>query len=244
MAPRWRKRLLYSFIGLVVLYLAVFQLALPLLWLQKSAALRLVSCGHLTQLTLAMHSYCAEHDKRLPPQAIRDETGKPLLSWRVALLPYLGEKALYDQFKLDEPWDSPHNILLLDKMPTTFMDPINPQKGMTCYQVFTGPGTAFERDGLTLDDFPDGLGKTLLIVETKTQVPWTSPQDLVFHPDQPLPEFPPRYNIHFFFHEYRSMTGFMGYMGDGGHKSFSDLEDEDLIRKFITRNGGEDVDWP
>src|SRR5262249_55645747 len=59
----------------------------------------------------------------LPPVAIADRKGKPLLSWRVALLPYLGEWDLYRKFKLDEPWDSPHNKALLPLMPEIYACP-------------------------------------------------------------------------------------------------------------------------
>ncbi len=55
--------------------------------------------------------------KSLPAAASVDKvSGKPLLSWRVHLLPLLDEQDLYNQFKLNEPWDSPNNIKLLDKI--------------------------------------------------------------------------------------------------------------------------------
>src|SRR3972149_4277670 len=63
------------------------------------------------QMAIAIHVY-ADAQKHLPPPAIRDKEGKPLLSWRVAILPYVEESGLYKQFHLDEPWDSPHNLAL------------------------------------------------------------------------------------------------------------------------------------
>ncbi len=45
------------------------------------------------------------------------------LSWRVHILPFIEENALYQEFHLDEPWDSPHNIKLLNRMPPTYRDP-------------------------------------------------------------------------------------------------------------------------
>jgi hypothetical protein len=66
-------------------------------------------------LMLAMLNY-ESANRHLPPAAIRDKDGKPLLSWRVAILPYLDEVELYKQFRLDEPWDSPHNSALIKKM--------------------------------------------------------------------------------------------------------------------------------
>ena len=63
-----------------------------------------------------MHNYREAHG-RFPAPAIQGKDGKPLLSWRVAILPYLEEDGLYQSFKLDEPWDSPHNKPLLERMP-------------------------------------------------------------------------------------------------------------------------------
>ena len=55
-----------------------------------------------------MHNYQAVN-QTFPPAASVDKQGKPLLSWRVAILPYLEQQELYNKFKLDEPWDSPRN---------------------------------------------------------------------------------------------------------------------------------------
>src|SRR5688572_17499002 len=109
---------------------------------------------------LAMHNY---HDANgaLPAAAIRGKDGKPLLSWRVSLLPYIEQDNLYKEFRLDEPWDSPHNRKLLGRMPSTyspFSRKETPEPYTTYYQVFVGPGAAFEgREGKKLkEDFPDG----------------------------------------------------------------------------------------
>jgi hypothetical protein len=73
-------------------------------------------------VALALHNY---HDKhgRLPPAVVYGEDGKPLHSWRVLLLPFIAQGELYREFKLDEPWDSPHNLALLPRMPATFAPP-------------------------------------------------------------------------------------------------------------------------
>src|SRR5947207_661102 len=76
------------------------------------------SAANLKCITIAFHS---AHDANgVLPGDIIGKDGKPLLSWRVAILPYLAEKKLYDEFKLDEPWDSKHNIKLLEKMPKPY----------------------------------------------------------------------------------------------------------------------------
>src|SRR5258707_7271470 len=119
-----------------------------------------------------MHAYADSNDGRFPPAASRDQEGRPLLSWRVLLLPYVEQAALYQEFHLDEPWDSPHNLTLLPKMPKVYAVPAYNgaanAPGRTCYQAFTGHNTAFEIvAGPRLpNDFPKGQAFTALVVET------------------------------------------------------------------------------
>jgi len=94
-----------------------------------------------------------------------------------------------------------------------------------------GPGTAFERPGLTLQDFPDGLSETILVVEAKVAVPWSKPVDLTYHPNDPLPKFGGRFS--------RSTPCFAACFADGSTVSIASDTDEKIIRAFITRNGSE-----
>src|SRR4051794_10739862 len=82
-------------------------------------AAREKSITSLKQFALAFHNHNADQG-RLPPARVYDKDGRPLYSWRVLILPYLGEKKLYEEFRLDEPWDGPHNKKLLAKMPEVF----------------------------------------------------------------------------------------------------------------------------
>ena len=97
-------------------------LLLPAVQAAREAANRNMSQNNLKQIALCMLNY-EDTKKRLPARAIYDKDGKPLLSWRVMMLPYMEEKSLYDQFHLDEPWDSEHNKKLLEKMPDGYRDP-------------------------------------------------------------------------------------------------------------------------
>jgi prepilin-type processing-associated H-X9-DG protein len=160
-------------------------LLLPAVQAAREAARRSQCTNNEKQLMLAMHNYVSANDA-LPPPAILDKNGKPLLSWRVALLPYLEQQALYKEFHLDEAWDSPHNKPLIEKMPTLFTCPsrVNPEIGTTTYRVFTGKGTAFQGPkGLTFADVLDGLSNTLAVVESKEAVIWTKPEELPFTGD-------------------------------------------------------------
>jgi len=149
--------------------------------------------ANMRQVALAILHYEREHG-RVPPAVVRDAEGRPLYSWRVLVLPYLDAQDLYDEFHLDEPWDSPHNHQFLDRMPNIFKSPGDPRSRLTHIAAFVGPGTMFEeptgpstiaRDRLV--DVPDGAANTLLLGESANAIPWTAPIDLEIAPDRPLP---------------------------------------------------------
>jgi prepilin-type processing-associated H-X9-DG protein len=127
------------------------------------------------------------------PGDIISKDGKVLLSWRVALLPYLNEKKLYEQFKLDEPWDSEHNKKLIEKMPKVY-EPVRGKviAGTTYYQSFYGPKTLFDpkvekRPTLASVAEKNGTSNTVLALEAGVATPWTNPLDLPFDEKKPLP---------------------------------------------------------
>ena len=117
------------------------------------------SATKLNQIAKAIIAYREANNNNFPAAAIKGADGTPLLSWRVAILPFLGEseKALYGQFKLSEPWDSPDNKVLLAKMPKVFLPVVGETTvpHSTYYRVFTGSGlvTAF-MSGSTADLSP------------------------------------------------------------------------------------------
>ncbi len=146
---------------------------------------------NLCGISAVMHTYYQIHG-RFPPVAVSDVNGKPLLSWRVTLLPFVEQTALYQRFKLDEPWDSPHNYALIGEMPSIYAAPHRPDValGTTVFQVFVGPGTAFDPKAplrLPPTDFPGGPRELLLIAEAAHAVTWTKPEDLPYAADQRLP---------------------------------------------------------
>jgi RNA polymerase sigma factor (sigma-70 family) len=199
----------------------------------RNAGDRTRSANNLKQLALGMHSY---HDtmKHFPSPAIYSEEGQPLLSWRVAILPYLGEQDLYRQFKLDEPWDSAHNKKLLARMPEVFAAPVRgkARRGYTFYQVFTGKGTVFPGPkGVRISDIIDGTSNTILIVEAGSAVPWTKPADLPYKAGQPLPKLGGLFG-----------GGFNMAMADGSTRFVRPNFNPRVLRDLITRNGGEPVD--
>jgi hypothetical protein len=209
------------------------------------------SARNLQQIGLAMHNY---HDakKRLPPAATHDgQNGKSLLSWRVAILPYLEDKpaalappgtprafqyeSLYKQFKLDEPWDSEHNKKLLPKMPAVYKSPAaKGETDKTYYQVLTGPDTIFAfmgNRGTPLQAITDGTSNTILAVEAGEAVPWTKPADVAYDAKKPLPKFG---GI--------SKAGFNILMCDGSTRLVRPGFNERIFRDAITPRGGEVAD--
>jgi hypothetical protein len=122
---------------------------------KSGSAQRLKSLGNLKQIMLAIHNY---HDAyNFLPSDIRDKDGKPLLSWRVAILPFLEQDALYRQFKLDEPWDSEHNKKLLAKMPNAYhVGFAGNDLHDTYYQVFAGPNTPLHAMNAVAGGAPGG----------------------------------------------------------------------------------------
>ncbi|REK25674.1 MAG: DUF1559 domain-containing protein [Planctomycetota bacterium] len=123
----------------------------------------------------------------LPPAAIRDANGNPLLSWRVAILPVLGQQELYERFRLDEPWDSEHNLPLLDEMPDIFRNPSLPLERKTTYLLVTGEQTLFGMESPSLRAVTDGVSNTIMMVEVNPSdaVEWTRPLDWEFDPERP-----------------------------------------------------------
>lgn len=161
----------------------------PMLEQQQVKNLK-TSKANLSAIGLAVHEY---HDAmgRLPLDTA-DAKGKALLSWRVALLPYVGQKALYAEFKLEEPWDSEHNLKLVDKMPAVYRSPrvALKAKGNTVYQTFTGPNTvAGQKKPVAFRSIRDGTSNTLYAVETSDGVPWTKPGGVAFDRAKAVPEF-------------------------------------------------------
>ncbi|HTN75535.1 MAG TPA: DUF1559 domain-containing protein, partial [Pirellulaceae bacterium] len=154
----------------------------------RAAAQRSQSMNNLKQMALAMHNFHDAH--RTFPAAQLTKDGKPLLSWRVQILPYIEQQPLYEQFKLDEPWDSEHNIKLVDKMPKIFNNPsVTLKPGLTNYLLPVGKDLVFHGDEKTkLEAITDGTSNTLMIVEANPDqaVIWTKPDDLPVDLDKPL----------------------------------------------------------
>jgi hypothetical protein len=148
----------------------------------------------------------------------------------VLLLPFIEQKELYEEFRLNEPWNSEHNLRLLGRMPSLYEAPwtrrVNVPPGHTVYHVLVGPGLRLP------DDFPDGTSNTILFVEAGPPVPWTKPEEIGFDPGRTV-------NLQGLFRD-----GFRACSADGKYRFVRRESDQATIRAALTRNGGEQPpDW-
>ena len=109
---------------------------------------RAATVNNLKNLAIALLNYQSA-SKKFPTRATFNADGKPLLSWRVLVLPFLGqeEEKLFEEFHLDEPWDSDHNRKLIARMPAVFKNPRIDKPGMTNYLAVVGKECMFDVDG-------------------------------------------------------------------------------------------------
>lgn len=140
---------------------------------------RLASIRNLEKIAAALNAYAADHGA-YPAPAIDGRLGKPLLSWRVLILPYLGEQDLYDQFNVNKSWDEQQNQMLSYQMPVVFRHPNSQGWSFdTVYHLVIGAGTLFPPSGpLGPKQVADGATKTLLLVEGRSSSTWTEPIDM------------------------------------------------------------------
>ena len=108
--------------------------------------------------------------------------GNPSLqhSWRVQILPHLGEQALYESYNFDEPWDGPNNRRLAVSMPAVYRGSLNNLGCLTPFKLVSGIGSAFEdrKTAPTLGNILDGSQTIALIEDSDNPVHWMEPLDI------------------------------------------------------------------
>jgi prepilin-type processing-associated H-X9-DG protein len=197
------------------------------------------STNNLKQIGLAFHNFHQTNNHF--PADLRSKGGKPLLSWKVAILPFIGQVELFNKFRQDEPWDSAHNKALIAEMPTVFaiIGDDAPDPGHTFYRGFSGINGIFDPrnpEGVGVVDIFDGTSNTLLIVEAKEAVPWTKPDgDLALADDQKpetIKAMLDKVGGH-------STGGFNALFCDGSVRFIRSNVSIVVFRALITRAGGE-----
>jgi hypothetical protein len=220
-------------------------LLLPAMQSAGAAQRQMESQNNLKQQVLAIHNF---HDtfNRMPAAYSADEAGKPLLSWRVHILPYVEQLPLYNEFKLDEPWDSEHNKKLIAKMPKVYRAPGSKAgEGKTVYLGIGGTrgviikptGRGFQSspaDGTSFAAIKDGTSNTIALVEANDSaaVEWTKPEEFV--PDSKDPA--------------KNLlglrpNGFLAAMTDGSVRVVGPTVTAENLLRLFDRSDGNVIDW-
>ena len=156
-------------------------LLLPAIQSAREAARRAQCLNNLHQISIALMQYEAANGC-FPPAYVADEDGNSMHSWRVLILPYLGQQALFNIYNFEEPWDSPNNQMVADTMISIYScasyagsDPLE-----TNYVMIVGPGTISDGAGTTSTaDIKDGPSNTIMVVEVANSgINWAEPRDL------------------------------------------------------------------
>jgi len=224
-----------SVLSLLWVPAVLIALLLPAVQAAREAARRAQCTNNLKQIALAMHNYAAANNC-FPPAATYDRDGKPLLSWRVLLLPYLEQASLYNEFHLDEAWDSPNNKPLGNRMLNVFQCPSeHVAPGLTTYEVVVDVRSMFtgKPPGVPLQAVTDGLSNTLLVVEGAKPVPWSKPEDLSLASSEPVLGMGSKHP-----------GGFNASMSDGSVRFFLSSINPRVLRAMVTRNGNETITPP
>ncbi len=201
----------------------------------RGAVLRSETTSQMKQLALALLNYETTNERFPKAAAFQAADGSPGLSWRVAILPFLEENALYEQFRKNEPWDSPHNRALIARMPSFFKSPGSKlEEGYTNYLAIVAPNTILSngRRGTSMRDITDGTSRTVMLVEADDDaaVPWTKPDDLAWDTQQPLRGLGKIWSGRFY-----------AVFGDGSVRALGADLPAETINGLFSRNGGETV---
>ncbi len=201
----------------------------PAVLAARGAAQRAQSMNNMKQIMLAMHNY-ADVNKHFPAAVVIGPDGKTPHSWRIELLPYLDRAALYQQYKMDEPWDSENNKKVLEQIPVVFRHAqADPKSKFSSYFLLTGDTTIFPGMKPTaIPEITDGTSNTIAVVEAQRPIPWTKPEDIPYDPAKPLPKLG----------GYEPNT-FSAAFADGSVRAIQNNVDQNILRALISRAGGE-----
>ncbi len=200
-----------------------------------AAELEAATRNRLRPIAIAMHMYHDLHGS-FPPAVLVGPDGTTPHSWRVALLPLLGHQALYDQYRRDEPWDSPHNLQLLEQMPDVYRAPTrSTHSTQASLFALVGPGTInpSPHEASRIADVIDGTSRTIMLVQVARDIPWTKPEDIAYDVGQPLPALGGFYR-----------NGFHAVFADGAIRFLSTSLDEPSLRAWISAASADRIELP
>lgn len=143
------------------------------------------SSNNIRQVGIALTQYAQDHNGELPRDIV-DAQGNKLWSWRVHLLPYLEQQALYGRLRLDEAWDSPHNrrVSSIYFVPAFISPTSGPPADRCSYLPLVGATGLFDDPAnhlaaeLGWTETPASTRAVFVEVDSSYYVPWSKPQDL------------------------------------------------------------------
>lgn len=223
--------------GVGLLFFVLFRISDP--QAVRGALNRTRSQNNMKIVTIGNMNYLNTY-QRYPASYSTDSQGRPLLSWRVHLLPFLEHQDLYDQFHLDEPWDSPHNRTLIPLMPDVYQSPLSQAgEGMTVYLGNAVEGGTFEKPTMATSlsmagykprSITDGEANTIHVVEVNDNhaVTWTQPAD-----------FDPPFDSDIA--SWLRLDGNQNYQAAmvNGALIRESADDRERLKGWLTRDGGE-----
>jgi type II secretory pathway pseudopilin PulG len=244
---RFKLLELLAVVGIVLLLIA---LLMPAISSARGAALRSQCMKNLKEIQLALLNHEAAKGS-LPPAYIADATGKPMHSWRVLILPYLGEMALYNKYNFNEPWNGPNNSKLAAQVPAAFRCAAHPKGNgaastETHYFAIVDPATAWPNGAARpIPQFTDGTSKTITVMEASgLATNWMEPRDLSLAEAVELLTTKPRSGHRHFEDRFLTMTYYdTSYRHvafcDGSVHRLDQHTDAGLARALLTAAGGE-----
>jgi prepilin-type processing-associated H-X9-DG protein len=210
-------------------------LLLPAVNAAREAARRAQCQNNLKQIALTLLNYQSAHGA-FPPAVFADDGGKPKMSWRVAILPFMDQQGLYQQYDPKQPWDSPQNRALGNTPMPIFRCPSDPgaaNSTETNYLRIIGKGTVggTPNEAVKISDIMDGTSFTIMLVEVSgLNINWEEPRDVTADEFMAMVA-KGRVSPH--------AGGFQAAMADGSVRFISYTVDPKTLRALLLRNTGE-----
>lgn len=263
------KRLKMTFVELLVVIAIVGTLAgllIPPLGPSRESG-RIFGCqDNLTTISQALLTK-AEDEGRLPRVVELGGSREQFRSWRLSVLPGIGEQKMIDAYDRNEPWDSPKNLAAMNKSVAKFEclsdSPAVPGSPYTNYFAIIGPETAWPAErGLPLSEITDGRSRTILLLDVAGwDVPLSEPRDLTYDEAFNILVGNPRPSNRFatisygpvahhhpgsfgrFYKRGEALPGINAAFADGTVRFLPVPLPDDMAKALLTANAGDEVDW-
>ncbi len=209
---------------------ALARLTFTMLAPARDAARSQAKMNSIKQIGLAFHNYHAA-EKHFPPRVMTDSQGKPLMSWRVAILPHLDNAALYQAMKLDQPWNSDANREVSSTVVPVYCEGED-QGNKTTLRAPVFPGSLWDGDGppKSIREIRDGTSNTIAIIDAppSAAVEWADPQPWVISADDPMSDI---------FGERETVT--VGFLDGSARVLHRDEMSNDQLKSLLTVAAGD-----